>query len=294
MNALKEGWFSELSNEMWPGECASLKVKEVLMHERSEFQDILVFESETYGKVLVLDGVIQCTERDEFSYQEMIAHLPLASLNFEPKKVCIIGGGDGGVVREVLKHSSVEEVHLCEIDIGVINASKKFLPHMNSAFNSPKLSIHTYDGAVFLKNHKNQFDVVIVDSSDPVGPAESLFGPEFYKTCKEALTEHGVLCTQAESVWLHMDIISKMRDFIGEIFPRVSYAYTAIPTYPSGVIGFFLCSKHDDTDCRVPKRIESWYNKLDEATKDTLRYYSPEVHKASFVLPAFASKKLKL
>ncbi|KAG2381712.1 hypothetical protein C9374_006096 [Naegleria lovaniensis] len=289
MNAFKEGWFSELSEEMWPGEAASLKVKQVLHHEKSQFQDILVFDSETYGRVLVLDGVIQCTERDEFSYQEMMAHLPLVALNHEPKKVCVIGGGDGGVVREILKHPSIEEIHLCEIDEGVINASKKFLPHMNMAFNSEKLKVHTYDGAVFLKNHKNCFDVVIVDSSDPVGPAESLFGPEFYKTCKEALNEKGILCTQAESIWLHLDIISKMKDFIVDIFPKVSYAYTSIPTYPSGVIGFFLCSKDSENDCKEPKRMD-WC----QSAADSLKYYTPQIHKASFVLPAFAAKKLNV
>ncbi|EFC50783.1 predicted protein [Naegleria gruberi] len=288
MNALKEGWFSELST-MWPGECFSLKVKQVLHEEKSKFQDILVFDSENYGRVLVLDGVIQQTERDECAYQEMMAHIPLAALKTDPKKVCVIGGGDGGVVREILKHPSVEEVHLCEIDEGVVNASKKFLPHMNMSFESPKLKLHIYDGAVFLKEHKNCFDVVIVDSSDPVGPASSLFGPEFYKSCKEALNENGILCTQAESMWLHLDIIAGMKDFIVDIFPNVSYSTISIPTYPSGAIGFFICSKDESNDVKVAKRTE-WF----ESAKDTLQYYNPGLHASSFVLPLFASRRLGL
>ncbi|KAL9643462.1 hypothetical protein ABK040_010077 [Willaertia magna] len=287
MDSLAKGWFSELSDEMWPGECRNLKVKEngLLYHKKSDFQDVMVFDSETYGRVLVLDGVIQCTERDEFAYQEMITHLPLASLDFEPKKVLIIGGGDGGCVREALKHSSVEEVHLCDIDGDVIKVSKELLPYMSSSFTNPKVHVHVMDGAVFLKQHKNNFDVIIVDSSDPVGPASTLFGREFFQSCYEALTERGLLCTQAESVWLHLDLIAKMREFIGEIFPKVSYAYTSIPTYPSGVIGFFCCSKQADCGFEPKRQVSN---------QDELRYYTPEIHKASFVLPAFAAKKLKL
>ncbi|XP_045155136.1 spermidine synthase, partial [Echinops telfairi] len=146
----------------------SLQVEQLLHHQRSRYQDILVFRSKTYGNVLVLDGVIQCTERDEFSYQEMIANLPLCS-HPNPRKVLIIGGGDGGVLREVVKHPSVEAVVQCEIDEDVIQVSKKFLPGMAVGYSSPKLTLHVGDGFEFMKQNQDAFDVIITDSSDPMG-----------------------------------------------------------------------------------------------------------------------------
>ncbi|XP_005873540.1 PREDICTED: spermidine synthase-like [Myotis brandtii] len=153
--------------------------------------------SKSYGNVLVLDGVIQCTERDEFSYQEMIANLPLCS-HPNPRKVLIIGGGDGGVLREVVKHSSVESVVQCEIDEDVIQVSKKFLPSMAIGYSSSKLTLHVGDGFEFMKQNQDAFDVIITDSSDPMGPAESLFKESYYQLMKTALKEDGILCCQGE------------------------------------------------------------------------------------------------
>lgn len=153
--------------------------------------------SKTYGNVLVLDGIIQCTERDEFAYQEMLAHLPLFA-HPNPKRVLIIGGGDGGILREVLKHSSVEHVTMCEIDDMVIEVSKKYLPGMAEQFGNSKLNLFIGDGFEFLKNHKNEFDVVITDSSDPVGPAESLFGKSYYQLLSESMKDGGILSSQGE------------------------------------------------------------------------------------------------
>ncbi|XP_010848487.1 PREDICTED: spermidine synthase, partial [Bison bison bison] len=162
--------------------------------------------SKSYGNVLVLDGVIQCTERDEFSYQEMIANLPLCS-HPNPRKVLIIGGGDGGVLREVVKHSSVEAVVQCEIDEDVIQVSKKFLPSMAVGYSSSKLTLHVGDGFEFMKQNQDAFDVIITDSSDPMGPAESLFKESYYQLMKTALKEDGILCCQGECQWLHLDLI---------------------------------------------------------------------------------------
>ncbi|XP_013920882.1 PREDICTED: spermidine synthase, partial [Thamnophis sirtalis] len=183
----QEGWFRETCS-LWPGQALSLQVEEVLHHQRSPFQEILVFRSKTYGNVLVLDGVIQCTERDEFSYQEMIANLPLCS-HPNPRKILIIGGGDGGVLREVVKHPSVESVIQCEIDEDVIQASKKYLPGMAVGYSSPKLTLHVGDGFEFMKQNQEAFDVIITDSSDPMGPAESLFKESYYQLMKTALRE---------------------------------------------------------------------------------------------------------
>ncbi|KAK7682090.1 putrescine aminopropyltransferase [Cerrena zonata] len=191
--SIRDGWFREISSQ-WPGQAMSLKVRKILHVEKSLYQDVLVFESETYGNILVLDGVIQCTERDEFSYQEMIAHLPLAS-HPNPKKVLVIGGGDGGVVREVLKHDTVEQVVLCDIDEAVVRVSKQFLPHMSSLLNDPRVTVFIGDGFKFLADNTSTYDVIITDSSDPVGPAESLFQKPYFDLLNGA----------SHSWWTHLN-----------------------------------------------------------------------------------------
>ncbi|TRY66478.1 hypothetical protein DNTS_005368 [Danionella cerebrum] len=272
------------------GDCVitmSLQVDEVLYRKKSKFQDVMVFKSKTYGNVLVLDGVIQCTERDEFSYQEMIANLPLCCHPC-PKKVLIIGGGDGGVLREVVKHPLVESVVQCEIDEDVINVSKKYLPGMAKGFFSPKLTLHVGDGFEFMKKNQDAFDIIITDSSDPVGPAESLFKESYYQLMKTALCDGGILCCQGECQWLHLELIKEMRTFCKTLFPVVDYAYCTIPTYPSGQIGFMLCSKNSKTSFREPLRELT----RDEIESMSLKYYNPEIHRAAFVLPEFARKVL--
>jgi len=231
--------------------------------------------------------MIQCTERDEFSYQEMLAHIPLM-IHPNPRKVLIIGGGDGGILREVVKHESVESAVLCEIDKDVIEVSKRYLPHMASGFSHPKSVIHVGDGFEYMKEHQNEFDVIITDSSDPVGPAESLFKESYYELVRSALTENGVLASQAESMWFHLDLIKEMMSFCRKLFPVVSYAYSSVPTYPSGTIGYLVCSK--DKNC-VPTRPRTILTK-EQKDHMALRYYNSEVHSAAFVLPEFVHKAL--
>nr|XP_033778111.1 spermidine synthase [Geotrypetes seraphini] len=283
---IQEGWFRETCS-LWPGQAMSLQVEEILYQKKSAFQDILLFKSKTYGNVLVLDGVIQCTERDEFSYQEMIAHLPLCC-HPNPRKVLIIGGGDGGVLREVVKHQSVESVVQCEIDEEVISVSKKFLPSMAVGYSSPKLTLHVGDGFEFMKQNQEAFDVIITDSSDPVGPAESLFKESYYQLMKAALRENGILCCQGECQWLHLQLIKEMRRFCKSLFPVVEYAYCTIPTYPSGQIGFMLCSKTPTTNFHEPVQELS----QEQVDKMKLKYYNSNIHRAAFVLPEFARKVL--
>ncbi|KUJ06204.1 spermine synthase [Mollisia scopiformis] len=191
---IKDGWFHEIS-EMWPGQAMTLKVKKILHHEKSKYQDILIFESTNYGVVLVLDNVIQCTQRDEFAYQEMITHLALNS-HPNPKKVLVIGGGDGGVLREVLKHDCIEEAILCDIDEAIIRLSKQYLVGMSVSYRHPKVKVYVRDGFRFLESYKDEFDVIITDSSDPEGPAESLFQKPYFKLLFEALKEGGIIATQ--------------------------------------------------------------------------------------------------
>jgi len=259
----------------------TLKVNKILHVEQSLYQDVLVFESETYGNVLVLDGVIQVTERDEFAYQEMIAHLPLAS-HPDPKKVLVIGGGDGGVVREVLKHDTVTEVVLCDIDEAVIRVSKQFLPHMSSLLNDKRVTVYIGDGFKFLADNESTYDVIITDSSDPVGPAAALFEKPYFQLLHDALTPGGVISTQGECMWLHLPLIKELRDITSKIFKTTEYAFTTIPTYPSGQIGHIVACKSPGRDVKVPVR----------AVPNT-RYYNKEMHAAAFVLPEFVRSLLE-
>ncbi|CAI8037195.1 Spermidine synthase, partial [Geodia barretti] len=243
MDALKKGWFSELHN-LWPGQSMSLEVEEVLHAEKTQFQDILIFQSKTYGRVLALDGVIQCTDRDECSYQEMMAHLPLCS-HPNPSKVLVVGGGDGGVVREVAKHSCVEEIHLCEIDQRVVELSKQYLPQLSCGFSDSRVAVHYQDGAEFMTQHPSQFDVIITDSSDPIGPAECLFEQPYYEKMKKALRPGGVLCAQGECIWLDLELIQRVAQHSRAMFPVVRFAFSSVPTYPCGTIGYLLASTNE-------------------------------------------------
>lgn len=271
--------------ELWPGQAMCLEVEEVLEQCSSKYQEILVFKSKTYGNVFVLDGVIQCTERDEFAYQEMISHLPLYS-HPNPEKVLIVGGGDGGVLREVLKHSPVKKVVQCELDEMVVELSKKYLPNMSSAYSDERCELVIGDGLEFMKRHKSEFDVIVTDSSDPVGPAKRLFEMPYYEAMHTCLKPGGLICTQGECMWLHANLIQPLVWSCRRIYAVVEYAYTSIPTYPSGQIGFILCSKNPETKFREPLR------KPSEKELADLKYYNSEIHSAAFVLPNFARRSL--
>ncbi|XP_074297618.1 spermidine synthase 1-like isoform X2 [Silene latifolia] len=289
-SAIIPGWFSEIS-PMWPGEAHSLKVEKILFQGKSKYQDVIVFQSSTYGKVLILDGVIQLTERDECAYQEMISHLPLCSIP-NPKKVLVIGGGDGGVLREVARHSSVEHIDICEIDEMVVTVSKEFFPEVAVGYDDPRVNLHIGDGVAFLKvAPEGSYDTVIVDSSDPIGPAKELFEKPFFESVAKALRPGGVVCTQAESIWLHMHIIENIVSSCHEIFKgSVNYAWTTVPTYPSGVIGFMVCSTEGPAvDFKNP------VNPIDktEDEKRPLKFYNAEIHSAAFCLPSFAKRVIE-
>ncbi|WVZ62814.1 hypothetical protein U9M48_012516 [Paspalum notatum var. saurae] len=293
ISAVIPGWFSEIS-PMWPGEAHSLKVEKVLFQGKSDYQNVMVFQSSTYGKVLVLDGVIQVTERDECAYQEMITHLPLCSIK-DPKKVLVIGGGDGGVLREVSRYSSIEQIDICEIDKMVVDVSKQFFPHLAVGFEDPRVSLHIGDGVAFLKNvPEGTYDAVIVDSSDPIGPAQELFEKPFFQSVAKALRPGGVVCTQAESIWLHMHIIEDIVVNCRQVFKgSVNYAWTTVPTYPSGVIGFMLCSTEGPAvDFQHPVyNIEE--DEHSTKSKGPLKFYNSEIHTASFCLPSFAKRVIE-
>lgn len=285
---IQDSWFME-RNSQWPGQANSLQVKKVLRHVKTDFQDLLVFESTDYGNVLVLDGVIQLTERDEMSYQEMMAHLPMFSVA-NPRHVLVIGGGDGGVLREIVKHESVEKVFHCEIDAGVLQAAKDFFPSVSSAMVHAKVEQKVGDGVAFAQAAAdNSFDVIVVDSSDPVGPAEGLFSEAFYANAHRILRPGGVLCTQGESLWIHTALIEQVMKINGKLFASAEYATIQVPTYPGGQIGAFLGRKaeaesKEASTCRMPRR--------PVPSGMPLRYYSSAMHCAAFALPAFVQQRL--
>jgi len=271
-----ENWrFSEIDT-MWPGMSLSLKVKEVLCNFQSSYQHIVVFESETFGRVLVLDGVIQLTERDECSYQEMMTHIPL-HVHPNPENVLIIWWGDWWMIRECIKHDSVKHVTLCEIDQWVIDASKKFLPFISSGFDDKRVDVVVWDGAEYVRNTEQKFDVIIIDSSDPIWPAESLYKEAFYKELKTLLTKNGVITLQWESLFLHQDLAKELSSQMRELFAYAKYAQIYTPTYPGGSIWLLTCS--DTHDPSKPSR------GVDDDIQKQLKYYSSDIHEAAFVLP---------
>ena len=240
----KQGWFTEMET-MWPGQKFSLALegfsteKSILFHERSKYQDILVFKSAQYGNALVLDGVLQLTERDEFAFHEMMVHVPLFA-HPRPETICVVGGGDGGCLRELLRHETVRRVVLVEIDPRVIYVTKTFFAtsrsgSLASSFDDPRVEIVFQDAATYLEQQpSNMFDIILSDTSDPVGPAESLFQPAFYESMHRVLRPQGIVCVQALCLWIQLDLISDLVACCADIFDTAEYASTMVPTYPCG------------------------------------------------------------
>ncbi|CAI8498335.1 unnamed protein product [Pichia kudriavzevii] len=285
-----DGWFREISDEYFPGQSFALKVEEILYASKSEFQDILVFKSTNFGNVLVLDGIIQVTERDEFAYQEMISHVPLFA-HPNPKKVLVIGGGDGGVLREVVKHECVESATLVEIDDMVIQLSKKFLPNMAKSYENEKVRVVLQDGFKYLKDCENlrddeKYDVIITDSSDPDGPAEAFFQIDYFRLLNNALTKDGIVISMAsENIWLNLSNLKKLKNVCEKVFPVVKSCYCTIPSYTSGQISLMVCGKNKEIDVSKPNRVS-------ERETELFKYYNHKIHSASFVLPTWADKEL--
>lgn len=264
-------------DEMEKGRAISIGIKKLIHDEESQYQHMQIFETDYFGKMMTLDGTVMFTEYDEFAYHEMIAHVPLL-VHPDPKKILVIGGGDGGTVREVAKHKEVEEIHMCEIDRMVVDASKKYFPQVSSGLDDARLKTFYEDGAKFIKEKKGEYDVIIVDSTDPVGPGEVLFKEDFYKDLKEATKDDGIIVTQSESMYYYKKLIKGMAGFNRKLYPIYYYYNTLVPSYPSGVIGFSFCSKKYE-----PLKFDE---KRAAELKD-LKYYTPEIHKAAFALPKF-------
>jgi len=255
----------------------AIRIDRVLLEEKTPFQDLVVAEAGPLGRVLFLDGNIQVSEFDESGYHEMMAHVPLLT-HPDPRRVLIIGGGDGGTLREVLKHPGVEQVDLCEIDEAVIRASQRYLPGLACGFGDPRAVIHIADGIQFVEDHPGAWDVILVDSSDPEGPAVGIFKKSFYQSLTDALLPGGIAVTQCESPFLYEGLIKEIFGFLPTVFPIVGYYHTLVPTYTSGMIGFTFCSLGPDPlkDVPHPARLKNLEN---------LYYYAPGLHRSAFSLP---------
>jgi spermidine synthase len=264
---------------------------EVFFDVQSPFQRVRILESYKYGKMLALDDMVMTTINDEFHYHEMIAH-PAMFTHGNAKNVLVIGGGDGGTVREVLKHSSVEKVTMVEIDGEVINACKEYLPTIAAAFDHPKLNLIVDDGIAFIKQaEKESYDIIIIDGSDPVGPAEGLFSVEFYTNCFNALKEGGILVAQGESPKFNEKAFSELNHTLQDIFGAANAPVSLffVPTYPTGMWSFQYGLKNSGH----PKDISN-ASVIDSFVEEKgLQYYNSDVHKGSFATPNFVKQLIR-
>ncbi len=259
---------------------ALLMGAKLLYSTESRYQKIDVFENEFFGKVLVLDGFVMLTERDEWVYHEMLVH-PAMSVHPAPKEVLIIGGGDGGSLREVLKYEKVVKAVQVELDQTVSEVSKKYFPTLSSGFSDPRALLLYEDGAEFVRRAPDEsYDVIIVDSPDPVGPAERLFTREFYEDLRRVLGSPGVLAIQSESPWYHLETLKRVHSTLRELFGN-AHVYTApVPSYPGGWWSFTLCLK--GIEGLEPKR----------EPPEGLRYFTPKVFEGALELPPFLKREL--
>jgi len=261
------------------------KVENVLFSGKSEFQTVDVVETKGHGKMLLNDGLIMVTERDEFAYHDMITHVPLF-VHPEPKNVLVIGGGDGGTAREVLRHASVEKCTMVEIDAMVVEACRAHIPQTAKDLDHPKMNLIIGDGVEFVKNTLEKFDVIIVDSTDPIGPAQPLFGKEFYQDVYNCLADDGIVVSQGESSWYALDIQQSLLGVLNQVFTQ-SYLYSfSNLTYPGGLWSFTFATKkyHPINDFNQQRVIDSGLE---------FDYYNHQLHSAAFALPSFVKKGLK-
>lgn len=269
-------WFTEYQT---PDMRLGLRISDILLNVQTPYQHLLVVKTEQYGNLMALDGAIMITERDEFTYHEMMSHLALCS-HPKPKRVLVVGGGDGGIVRELVRYDVLEKVTLVDIDEQVIEASRKFFPSISCALGHPKVEVRPMDALVYIKDHQDEFDVIIVDSTDPVDFAAGLFEEAFFRDVHRALRDDGMVVSQTESPMGHPDILRTAYREMRKVFPVVELCWGIMPTYPTGSWTYTIASKVHDP--RKPLRLPP------EGTK----YYSSKIHEACFVLPPFLEKIL--
>jgi len=276
-----ELWFTEYQTKNLG---LTARVKETLFMGKSEFQDIAVVDTYEFGRMLVLDGVLQTSIFDEYIYHEMIAHVPLG-VHPNPQNVLVIGGGDGGSVREIVKHTAVQQVEMVEIDGLVVEVSKKYLPEISVALiqEHPKLQLKIGDGIGHMAGAANKYDVIIVDCSDPIGPGEGLFTPAFYQDVYKALRTDGLFVQQTESPFYHQPLLKRLRQDIATLFPITRTYLAQIPLYPSGTHCFTIGSKKYD-----PLTVDKSH-----VSQMETRYYNRDLQLSCFALPNFIQELFK-
>lgn len=255
-----------------------------LLHEvRTEHQHLVIFENPRMGRVMALDGVIQTTEADEFIYHEMLTHVPILA-HGAARKVLIIGGGDGGMLREVSKHRSVEQITMVEIDGTVVEMCKEFLPeHSKGAYDDPRLNLVIDDGMRFVATTEEKFDVIISDSTDPIGPGEVLFSENFYQACRRCLNDGGVLVTQNGTPFMQLDGVQNTAGRMNGLFADWHFYMAAVPTYIGGAMTFAWGA----TNAALRNVPLDTLRQRFAGSGIVTRYYNPEVHLGAFALPQY-------
>lgn len=274
-----EIWFETLHN----GFGQYFHADNILYRDQTAHQDLVIFENAALGRVMALDGVVQTTERDEFIYHEMLTHVPLLA-HGNARRVLIIGGGDGGMLREVCRHSGVEQVTMVEIDAGVVSFCQQYLPnHSAGAYDDPRFTLVIDDGVNFVQQCQDKFDVIISDCTDPIGPGESLFTSAFYQGCFNCLNEDGIFVAQNGVCFLQQDEAVNSHRKLSHYFQDVSFYQAAIPTYYGGIMTFAWASNNPALRQVDTATLQA---RLDAASL-TCRYYNPAIHTGSFALPQY-------
>jgi spermidine synthase len=279
----------EFRETLYPHWGQFFSIDEVLFEHKTEHQYLVIFKNAEYGRVMALDGIIQTTERDEFIYHEMLAHVPILA-HGHARRVLIVGGGDGGMLREVLRHKSVEHVTQVEIDKQVIEMCKHYLPnHSQGAFDDARANIVIDDGVEYVNNSDDTFDVVISDSTDPIGPGEALYTSRFYSGCKRCLREGGVLVTQNGCTFGQLDEVTTTAKCLQSLFADYTFYSAAIPTYIGGIMAFAWATN----DSSLRKTSIEVLRKRYAKSGITTRYYTPGVHQAAFALPQYVIEAIE-
>ena len=273
-------WFTEQLHANYQ---LRLLVTQTLFQEKTAHQDLVIFENPVMGRILALDGVIQTTEGDEFIYHEMLAHVPILA-HGRAKRVLVVGGGDGGMLRRVLQHRGVEQATLVEIDPGVIDLCRKFLPSIGeNVFDAPRARVVIADGAKYMAETEDKYDVVIVDSTDPIGPGEVLFSAAFYGDCKRCLNAGGILVTQSGVPFLQKTELTNSYQRLKQHFADASFYLAPVPTYAGGFMAFGWASDDPEARRQPVAVIADRFAKSGLST----RYYNADVHVAAFALPNY-------
>ncbi|MBI3711122.1 MAG: polyamine aminopropyltransferase [Proteobacteria bacterium] len=276
---MTDGWFEE---KLFPHVRQTFEITRTLFRERTEHQDLVIFETPTFGRVLALDDIVQVTEKDEYVYHEMMTHVPILA-HGKVRKVLIIGGGDGGILREALKHK-VEKVTMVEIDRGVVDMCLKYMPSIPvKAFADKRTDLVIDDGAKFMAKAGEKYDVIVVDSTDPIGPGEVLFTEEFYRNCRQRLTDSGILVNQNGVPFMQDSEVTMTYKRRRKHFKDTGFYVAAVPTYYGGFMTLGWASPNPKNRAVPQAAIEARY----KAARLKTKYYTPAIHKAAFALPRF-------